>query len=148
MNTQGIYDRWKAATPAPWSFSPTKYGYIISAKNGDPLMQYASWDGFVEVHGSEDSPEWGRIAARANADFISHAPDDIADLLQEVRRLIVDNHALRDEVLQLQSRGTSITNAIERERAAVAMYLYKRGGICVDVADDINRGLHRREEEK
>lgn len=147
MNTQDIYTRWKAITPAPWSFSPTKYGYLISAENGDPLMQYASWEGFIEVHGSEDSPEWGRIAARANADFISHAPDDIADLLQEVRRLSEENDALRDEVLQLQSRCTSITNAIERERAVVVMYLYKRGGICIDVADDIDRGLHQRKEE-
>ena len=156
MNTQDIYTRWKAITPAPWSFSPTRYGYLISAENGDPLMKYASWDGFIEVHGSEDSPEWGRIAARANADFISHAPDDIADLLQEVRRLIAENDALREEVLQLQSRGTSITNAIERERAAVVAWLRDvaetmnhNGDKCCggveDLADSIERGEHRRE---
>ena len=160
MNTQDIYARWKAITPAPWSFSPTRYGYLISAENGDPLMKYASWDGFIEVHGSEDSPEWGRIAARANADFISHAPDDIADLLQEVRRLSADNDALRDEVLQLQSRGTSITNAIERERAAVVAYLRSQRAefmseqrgisayVVQCVADEIERGEHRREEER
>lgn len=158
MNTQDIYTRWKAITPAPWSFSPTRYGYLISAENGDPLMKYASWDGFIEVHGSEDSPEWGRIAARANADFISHAPDDIADLLQEVRRLIAENDALREEVLQLQSRGTSITNAIERERASVVallresqrMYQMHRSpgaeSLVRNLADVIERGEHRREE--
>lgn len=33
------------------------------------------------------------------------------------------------------------------ERAAVVVYLLTRGGIAADLADDIDRGEHRREEE-
>lgn len=36
--------------------------------------------------------------------------------------------------------------AIAKERAAVVKYLAARGGICLDLADDIERGEHRREE--
>jgi hypothetical protein len=35
----------------------------------------------------------------------------------------------------------------QEERAAVVAWLRRRGGICDDMADDIERGDHRREEE-
>ena len=147
MDIRSIYERWKAITPTPWEREETRYGYTISAPNGDPLLKYASWDGFVEVHGSVDYPAWGRLAARANADFIVNAPTDIADLMNEVRRLSDDNLALRTEVAQLQSRETSITNAIKRERAAVVAWLRGEAAAFAE-ADEIERGEHRREEER
>lgn len=159
MDIRSIYERWKAITPIPWEREKTRYGYMISAPNGDPLLKYASWDGFIEVHGSEDNPDWGRITARANAEFIVHAPGDIADLMTEVRRLSDENAALRAEVAQLQSRETSIANATKRERAAVVAWLRdvaetmnhngdKCCGRVEDLADAVARGEHRREEEE
>lgn len=142
LNVSDIYERLKAATPGPWTYESKGHDFTISAENGDPMLKYVSWDDFITVYGSVDNPSTGRAVAAANARFIAHARDDVADLLIEVRRLSDENRHLYAEVMQLQSRGTSITHAIERERAAVVAYLRACDGESYDFADDIESGVH------
>jgi hypothetical protein len=142
LNVSDIYERLKAATPGPWTYESKGYDCTISAENGDPMLKYVSWDDFITVYGSVDNPSTGRAVAAANARFIAHARDDVADLIIEVRRLANENRHLRAEVIDLQSRSTSITNAIERERAAVVAYLRACDGESDDFADDIESGVH------
>ena len=75
----------------------------------------------------------------------------IRTLIAEVNELRAENLNLRERLEVRTQHGhnlrTMLESATETERAAVVMYLYKRGGICIDVADDIGRGLHIREEE-
>lgn len=58
-------------------------------------------------------------------------------LIEKVERLRKQNHALWAEIVRA---------AVTEERVAVVAYLAARGGICLDIADDIERGEHRREE--
>lgn len=76
----------------------------------------------------------------------------LAELEVSLQALKEENAMLRERLEIRTQHGhnlrTMLESATETERAAVVMYLYKRGGICIDVADDIGRGLHRREEEQ
>jgi len=58
----------------------------------------------------------------------------------ELYRLIEEVERLRKRLLWAEPQG------IAEERMAVVAYLGARGGICLDLADDIERGEHRREE--
>jgi hypothetical protein len=64
----------------------------------------------------------------------------IADLSAQVTRL-TQQVAFRDMLIR------ELKHEIETERAAVVAYLQTRGGIAADLAEDIERGEHRREEE-
>jgi len=60
--------------------------------------------------------------------------------------------ALRDEFAGLAKEiraayQQGYADGVHDERAAVVKYLAARGGICLDLADDIERGEHRREGE-
>lgn len=69
---------------------------------------------------------------------------ELAEARAEMARL---SAAVSPEALDLVP-AFRMMQAIAEERAAVVKYLAARGGICLDLADDIERGEHRREEER
>lgn len=72
---------------------------------------------------------------------------DIAlGLLAEIERLREEAHELRLMVEEAARAENANAEDAKRERAAVVVYLLTRGGIAADLADDIERGEHRREE--
>ena len=82
-----IEARLKAATPGPWRYNKSKC--YRPGTNGaqavvtDQEAVFASADGpTIALTGNVDDPQ-----SMADADFIAHAPTDIAALLAEVRRL-------------------------------------------------------------
>ena len=80
-----IRARLDAATPGPWERRESVQGYsnlvvladYINRDDGAWLIAEASWNG----------PMPDKASSGANADFIAHAPEDIAWLLGEVERL-------------------------------------------------------------
>ena len=69
------------------------------------------------------------------------------DLLAEIDRLRKELDYLSNQRrIDNGDLARAYDEGRDNERTAVVMYLYKRGGICIDVADDIGRGLHIREE--
>ena len=102
------------------------------------------------------------MQAQADAEFLKHAPSDIAALVAEVERLRDEAELLRtgrdvtrSYTERVEAEGLALRGEVERVRAAVATYL--RGladdyGVCIDLslaeqADKIESGEHRREEE-
>ena len=63
----------------------------------------------------------------------------LADLATKVRKL-TDQVAFRDMLV------TQIKDDLKQERAATVAYLRSRGGIAADLADDVDRGVHRTED--
>ena len=77
-----IEARAKAATPGPWHATDNWYD--------GPLHGVASADGheFVGIsHGERPTTEVNEAQEKADATFIAAAPDDIAWLVAEVKRL-------------------------------------------------------------
>jgi hypothetical protein len=100
------------------------------------------------------------VQAQADAEFLKHAPSDIAALVAEVERLRDEAELLRtgrdvtrSYTERVEAEGLALRGEVERVRAAVATYL--RGladdyGVCIDLslaeqADIIERGEYRRE---
>ena len=96
------------------------------------------------------------VQAQADAEFLKHAPSDIAALVAEVERLRDEAELLRtgrEAARCYADRVEAEGLALRGERAAVATYL--RGladdyGVCIDLslaeqADIIERGEYRRE---
>lgn len=93
LNLDSIRSRLAAATPGPWKISEieARMGVLKIMSNKRPIATAAYY------MGSED------VEVEHNADFISHAPEDIRLLLERVETLRI---ALRDllEVTQRQAR--------------------------------------------
>ena len=69
------------------------------------------------------------------------------DLAAALTATTAELHRLIEEVEQLRKRlPWAESQGVAEERMAVIKYLAARGGICLDLADDIERGEHRREE--
>ena len=76
--------------------------------------------------------------------------DPTRAVIRDLRHVRAQSVFMNDRLTELEASIRTLIAEVEYlrgERAAVVMYLYKRGGICIDVADDIGRGLHIREEE-
>ena len=64
-------------TPGPWVVGASDFldqWVYIDAPNGDPDLDYQSWEGFAMAYGCEESPSKGLEKAKANAQLIAAAP--------------------------------------------------------------------------
>jgi hypothetical protein len=119
-----IKARLAAATPAPWWVDESRRGVEAQAY-GYPIEIVAR-------------------TGRADAVLIAHAPGDIAALVAEIERLREGEDGYR--------QGHS--DGCEDERAAVVAWLREAAYTTLhdarawDVAEAIERGEHRREEER
>lgn len=89
------------ATPGPWIAEPSgdsRADLWVSTRHGEPRLGYKTWDGMFVASGCEDDPVAGRAVATANAVFVTSAPDDIRQLLDEVYRLRKIIHGRRKRV--------------------------------------------------
>lgn len=93
-----IQERVDAATPGPWAVDSDDPAYIIYPEKG-------GWDGLVIAHVAEQ--DGALLPVEHNGALIANAPQDLTDLLAEVKRL----RAL-----------TTVDDAMV-ERAARALYL-------------------------
>ena len=73
-----IQERVNAATPGPWAVDSDDPSYIIHSERG-------GWDGLVIAHVAEQ--DGALFPVEHNGALIAHAPQDLADLLAEVKRL-------------------------------------------------------------
>lgn len=90
-----IEARLKAATPGPWKrYEAEWYQQVIS--NPDPRP---------EMYKHSDIAE--RVGARVNAEFIAHAPEDMAYLLDRIKQL-------EEEVRLLDEEATALEHGRER----------------------------------
>jgi hypothetical protein len=94
-----IRERCEAATPGPWAADGDRVFPV-----GWPAVATCHWQ-FGSVGGPaghpmlKDHPDWGGGLwnARANADFIAAAREDVPYLLTEVERLRADVARLEEE---------------------------------------------------
>lgn len=93
-----IRERVEVATDGPWAVDSDDPSYIIHSERG-------GWDGLVIAQVAEQ--DGALFPVEHNGALIAHAPQDLADLLAEVKRL----RAL-----------TTVDDAMV-ERAARALYL-------------------------
>lgn len=89
LDIAAIRQRFEAATPGPWEVVPefmdSKYGHVAGRK---PKVRDARKGVIVEAIRQAPLNHRGRCGeAEANAEFIAHAPGDIAALLGEVETL-------------------------------------------------------------
>lgn len=93
-----IRARLQAATPGPWCAEncgekSNEYvvGVAFAADDENCERPLSGWPKFYDGDGNEIAARTDMVAAematRADADFIAHAPEDIAYLLGEVARL-------------------------------------------------------------
>lgn len=76
-----IEARWQRATPGPWMVNPRSIGPV-----DDPVIQGP--DGTYVAQTSYDTQSWScKHDVAADTVAIAAAPDDIAWLIAEVRRL-------------------------------------------------------------
>ena len=89
---------------------------------------------------------------RTNAEARERVMRREADLLRAAQRamdvLRKEAHIMRLWAEEAARAENANAEDVKRECAAVVAYLAARGGICLDLADDIERGEHRREEER
>lgn len=73
-----IQERVDAATRGPWAVDSDDPAYIIYPEKG-------GWDGLVIAHVAEQ--DGALFPVEHNGALIAHAPQDLTDLLAEVKRL-------------------------------------------------------------
>lgn len=82
--------RLRDASPGPWKTDmkvDPKLCAVPVDTAGDGRLGYSNWKGAILCSSCDDDRPRGDLAAQANADFIAHAWQDMADLLDEVERL-------------------------------------------------------------
>jgi hypothetical protein len=103
--------------------------------------------GPLRCHATETGSARGWKQANADADFIAHAPADIAGLVAEVELLRTGRDVSRAYADRLEAEAL----VLRGERAAVVEWLRRVTMDARDLyhasADHIERGDHRREEE-
>ena len=85
-----IEARLKAATPGPW---------LVAYDADHPMNGGMPFNFVVATIGNDTIAE---DLCGDDARFIAHAPEDVAALIAEVRRLSAENARLREEVVRLQ----------------------------------------------
>ena len=77
-----IKERLAVATPGPWDFSvlPQSVGITVATIHSEHGPRETCWT--VDL-----PPEIGGMGTEKDAEFIAHAPEDIAALVAEVERL-------------------------------------------------------------
>ena len=82
LDLEPIKERLDGATPGPWDF------YILPQPVGITAATIHSEHGPRETCWTVDiPPEIGGMGTEKDAEFIAHAPEDIAALISEVERL-------------------------------------------------------------
>ena len=82
LDLEPIKERLEAATPGPWSFHilPQPVGITAATIHSEHGPRETCWT--VDL-----PPEIGGMGTEKDAEFITHSPEDIAALLDEVERL-------------------------------------------------------------
>ena len=96
LDLESIKERLDEATPGPWDFCalPQSVGITVATIHSEHGPRETCWT--VDL-----PPEIGGMGTEKDAEFIAHAPEDIASLISEVERLrelieplraIIDSH--------------------------------------------------------
>ena len=112
--------------------------------------------GPLRGHATEQGRARGWKQACADADFIAHAPGDISALLAEVEAARTEAATMRSWAEKAAAAENENAEDAKRERAAVVAFLRREAGdgdddsacVLAYAANGIERGEHRREEEK
>lgn len=113
--------------------------------------------GPLRCHATEQGSARGWTQANADADFIAHAPTDIAALVAEVEAARTEAATMRTWAEDAAAAENENAEDARKERAAVVAWLRRNPGVsrapeCVtamtpfEAADAIERGAHRRKE--
>lgn len=91
------------ATPGPWVANEYASGVDLGYKpDHERTWGYGCGNDFVcDLNDGEYHEYCSQEEQRANAEFITHARQDIPDLLAEVERLRAENKRLERQVMQL-----------------------------------------------
>ena len=91
LDLEPIKERLDEATPGPWKFHvlPQPVGITVATIHSEHGPRETCWT--VEL-----PPEIGGMGTEKDAEFIAHAPDDLAALLDEVERLRGQIDAVRE----------------------------------------------------
>ena len=137
----------------------------VAAPNADDHGPKA-WaaHGPVRFHATEQGRARQWVQAQADAEFLKHAPSDIAALVAEVERLRGEAELLRTgrdvtrdyadrleaEVVELRGERAAVVASLraEAEAAAHTLQAGEWAGYINNIADCIERGEHRREGEE
>jgi len=149
VNLDAIKARLAAATPGPWGLQGAQNDYElrgpgprVNGWNMGPLVMEVS--------------RWNKHPSPADVALIEHAPADLTALIAEVERLRAELGRATSEAFDLgvksgEGRERAATVAWLRSESFIMEYRRKRnlGRHMADVtADFIERGEHRREEER
>ena len=93
LDLEPIKERLDEATPGPWDF------YVLPQSAGITVATIHSEHGPRETCWTVDlPPEIGGMGTEKDAEFIAHAPEDIAALVAEVERLRGQVNAVKKTV--------------------------------------------------
>lgn len=106
LDLEPIKERLDEATPGPWEFHvlPQSVGITVATIHSEHGPRETCWT--VEL-----PPEIGGMGTEKDAEFIAHAPDDIAALVAEVERL-------RGQVDELATLWEAATDAVNLDTDA------------------------------
>ena len=90
LDLEPIKERLAAATPGPWDFHvlPQSVGITVATIHSEQGPRETCWT-------ADLPPEIGGMGTEKDAEFIAHAPEDIAALVAEVERLRAERDAGR-----------------------------------------------------
>ena len=100
---QAIQKRLENATPGPWVFNilPQSVGITVATIHSEHGPRETCWT--VDL-----PPEIGGMGTKEDAEFIAHAPEDIAALLAEVERLKGRIEKVRELHKPIDALNTSV----------------------------------------
>ena len=93
LDLEPIKERLDGATPGPWDFCvlPQPVGITVATIHSEHGPRETCWT--VDL-----PPEIGGMGTEKDAEFIAHAPDDLAALVAEVERLRGQVNAVKKTV--------------------------------------------------
>ena len=116
-----IRERVEVATDGPWAVDSDDPSYIIYSERG-------GWDGLVIAHVAEQ--DGALFPVEHNGALIAHAPQDLTDLLAEVKRL--------------RARLTVDEDMVERAARVLNEEDETPGTLSWDNESEMNRRSYRR----